>query len=91
MTARLLFALCGSAFTLSMFRSLTPQVTQREIIRTVKFEQRATPGKDIRSQLMPNKIADSEARKLLMLADLLEKALMLDPAKRMTPSQALKQ
>ena len=30
------------------------------------------------------------ARKVMQLADLLEKALMLDPSKRMRPSEALK-
>ena len=103
------------------------QVTQREIVRINKFEQRPTPGKDIRSQMMPNKMPESEARKVLMLVvsfrfcrrthtaassypawmslllhppsdckgslclqDLLEKTLMLDPAKRLRPSEALK-
>jgi len=65
-------------------------VTQREIIRTIKFEQRPTPGKDIRTQMMPTKLPEAEARKVLMLADLLEKTLMLDPAKRLRPSEALK-
>ena len=64
--------------------------TQREIIRTIKFEQRPMPGKDLRSLLRPQKLPESEARKVLQLADLLDKALMLDPAKRLTPSQALK-
>ncbi|KAL1495496.1 hypothetical protein AB1Y20_016861 [Prymnesium parvum] len=66
------------------------KVTQREIVRIIKFEQRPVPGKDIRSQLMPNKMPESETRKVLMLADLLEKTLMLDPAKRLRPSEALK-
>jgi len=66
------------------------KVTQREIIRIIKFEQRPLPGKDIRTQLMPTKIPESEARKVQMLADLLEKTLMLDPAKRLRPSEALK-
>lgn len=110
-------------------------MTQREIIRTIKFEQRPTPGKDIRTQMMPNKLPEAEARKVLMLAvsgrhrkpvcrggvprwlfcraarflqtaaaayvhstnrpsqcaqDLLEKTLMLDPGKRLRPSEALK-
>jgi len=69
---------------------IVPQVTQREIVRIIKFEQRPVPGKDIRSQLMPNKMPESETRKVLMLADLLEKTLMLDPAKRLRPSEALK-
>jgi serine/threonine-protein kinase PRP4 len=67
------------------------KVTQREIIRIIKFEQRPTPGKDIRTQLIPNKMADpAELRKSQMLVDLLEKALMLDPSKRLTPQQALR-
>ena len=33
---------------------------------------------------------DVEARKVLQLADFLEKCLMLDPSKRLNPSQALK-
>ena len=44
------------------------QVTQREIVRIIKFEQRPTPGKDIRTQLMPGKMPESEARKVFMLA-----------------------
>lgn len=59
-------------------------------MRTIKFEQRATVGKDLRTLLMPSKLPESEARKVMQLADLLEKALMLDPSKRLTPSQALK-
>jgi len=66
------------------------KVTNREIIRLIKYEQRALPGKDLRSLVMPSKPAEAEARKMLMLADLLEKCLMLDPSKRLTPSQALK-
>ena len=66
------------------------RVSGREIQRIIKFEQRPLPGKDLRSLLMPTKLPESEARKVIQLADLLDKALMLDPAKRLTPSQALK-
>lgn len=66
------------------------RVTQREIVRIVRFEQRPTPGKDIRSLLMPIKLPEAEMRKVLQLADLLEKTLMLDPAKRISPAEALK-
>ena len=59
------------------------KVSGREIVRTIKFEQRPTVGKDL------TKLPEAEAKKALQLADLLEKALMLDPSKRLTPSQAL--
>ena len=57
---------------------------------TIKFEQRAYPGKELKTTLMPSKVPDVEARKVLQLADFLEKCLMLDPSKRLNPSQALK-
>ena len=66
------------------------KVTNREITRLIKFEQRPVAGKDLRSLLMPSKMPEAETRKILMLADLLEKTLMLDPSKRLTPAQALK-
>ena len=39
---------------------------------------------------MPIKLPEAEARKVLQLADLLEKCLMLDPAKRLGPAEALR-
>jgi len=66
------------------------KVTQREIVRTIKFEQRPLPGKDLKTLLMPGKVNEAEQRKIYMLADLLEKCLMLDPSKRLNPSQAMK-
>ena len=66
------------------------KVTGREIIRSVKFEQRPMLGRDLRSLLLPQKLPEAETRKVLQLADLLEKTLILDPSKRMAPSEALK-
>jgi len=66
------------------------RVSGREIQRTIKYEQRPMAGKDLRTLLMPVKLPEAEARKVMQLADLLDKALMLDPSKRLTPSQALK-
>lgn len=66
------------------------RVTGREILRIIKFEQRPVPGKDLKSLLMPVKLPEGEARKVMQLADLIEKGLMLDPSKRLRPSEALK-
>lgn len=67
------------------------RVTGREVIRLIKFEQRAIPGHDLRSLLSQGaKLSEAEARKVVMLADFLDKALTLDPAKRLKPAEALK-
>ena len=66
------------------------RVTGREVIRLIKFEQRPTLGHDLRSLLMPTKLPEADAKKALMLANLLEATLTLDPSKRMTAAQALK-
>jgi serine/threonine-protein kinase PRP4 len=66
------------------------RVSGREIVRLIKFQEKPLPGKDLRSMLMPVKLPEAEARKVLQLADLLDKSLTLDPSKRLTPSQALK-
>jgi len=66
------------------------KVTGREVIRTIKFENRAVPGHDLRSQLMPTKLPEAEAKKGMQFADLLERCLMLDPSKRLKPADALK-
>ena len=66
------------------------RVSGRDIVRIIKYEQRPMPGKDLRTLLMPQKLAESEARKVQLLADLLDKALTLDPSKRLRPSEALK-
>ena len=62
-----------------------------KVIRLIKFEQRAIPGHDLRSLLSQGaKLSEAEARKVVMLADFLDKALTLDPAKRLKPAEALK-
>ena len=49
------------------------------------------PGRDLRARLMPpgTKLQDEESKLLVSFVDLLDKCLALDPAKRITPKEAL--
>lgn len=50
------------------------------------------PLKDLRQRLMPStsiKLKDDEGKLLASFIDLLDKCLALDPAKRITPKEAL--
>jgi serine/threonine-protein kinase PRP4 len=52
----------------------------------------SNPVRDLRARLMPSasaKLRDDEARLLASFVDLLDKCLQLDPAKRITPREAL--
>lgn len=61
------------------------------MIREVKFTAEPQPGKDVRSQLLgAGKLSEAEGRKVALLADLLDKLLVLDPTRRLTPAAALK-
>jgi serine/threonine protein kinase len=80
------------------FSPATPsQVTGREIVREIKFTENPTRGRDIRSQILAasaqgsgNKLSEAEQKKALLLADLLDKLLVFDPARRLTAAAALK-
>ncbi|KAG8906242.1 U4/U6 small nuclear ribonucleoprotein prp4 [Tulasnella sp. 403] len=65
------------------------KITGKEVTRTV-FVQKAT--RDLRARLVPTSAAkgnDEESKSLLAFVDLLDKCLALDPAKRITPRDAL--
>lgn len=50
------------------------------------------PSRDLRARLMPPtsaKLKDDEAKTISAFIDLLDKCLALDPAKRLTPKDAL--
>lgn len=50
------------------------------------------PTRDLRARLMPPasvKLKDDELKMLTALIDLLDKCLALDPARRITPKEAL--
>lgn len=65
------------------------RATGTDVIRKVHITK---PSRDIRGRLMPSsasKMKDDEAKTLTSFIDLLDKCLALDPAKRITPKEAL--
>ena len=49
------------------------------------------PSRDLRARLLPHSVSvsDEEAKTMTQFIDLLEKCLMLYPARRITPKEAL--
>lgn len=65
------------------------RVTGADVVRQVHM---TAPLKDLRQRLMPStsiKLKDDEGKLLASFIDLLDKCLALDPAKRITPKEAL--
>ncbi|GBE82867.1 Serine/threonine-protein kinase prp4 [Sparassis crispa] len=65
------------------------RVTGSNVVRKVHI---TTPTRDLRQRLMPPtsvKLKDDEAKLLSSFVDLLDKCLALDPARRITPKEAL--
>ncbi|KAH8117641.1 kinase-like domain-containing protein [Phellopilus nigrolimitatus] len=64
------------------------RVTGTDVIRKVHL---AKPSRDLRARLLPSasKASDEEAKLIMSFIDLLDKCLMLDPARRITPKEAL--
>lgn len=60
----------------------------QDVIRKVHITK---PTRDLRARLMPSsaKLKDDEAKTITSFIDLLDKCLALDPAKRITPKEAL--
>jgi serine/threonine-protein kinase PRP4 len=60
----------------------------------IKVLPMSKPVRDLRARLLPSAVAqsrmrDDELKFLLAFVDLLDKCLQLDPAKRITPKEAL--
>ena len=71
------------------------RVTGCDIVREVKFGADPLPGRDIKAQVFAagggsSRLSDAEQRKALLLADLLDKLLTIDPARRLSAAAALK-
>ncbi|KAF9268367.1 kinase-like protein [Marasmius fiardii PR-910] len=65
------------------------RVTGTDIVKKAHISK---PTRDLRSRLMPPasvKMKDDESKLLLSFIDLLDKCLALDPARRITPKEAL--
>ena len=65
------------------------EVLPQDVVRQVHITK---PSRDLRARLMPPasaKMKDDEAKILTSFIDLLDKCLTLDPAKRLTPKDAL--
>jgi len=65
------------------------RVTGANVVKKVHITK---PSRDLRQRLMPHssvKLKDEEAKLLTSFVDLLDKCLALDPAKRITPKEAL--
>ncbi|KAF8589751.1 kinase-like protein [Ramaria rubella] len=72
------------------FQSLEKdKVTGGDVSRTVHISK---PSRDLRARLVPPasaKLKDDETKMVLSFIDLLDKCLVLDPARRITPKDAL--
>jgi len=66
-------------------------LTRREITRPTKIS-RPIPAKELNSRLMANSsdLNSVEMNELKLFADLLDKCLVVDPLKRITPNEALR-
>ncbi|KNZ77914.1 Serine/threonine-protein kinase PRP4 like protein [Termitomyces sp. J132] len=75
---------------MSAFESVeTDRVTGAAIVRKVHISK---PTRDLRARLMPPasaKLKDDENKLIVSFIDLLDKCLALDPARRITPKEAL--
>jgi len=66
-------------------------VTRKEVVRKLNMT-RTVPAKELRTRLFANNkgLGTAEAKELSLFADLLDKCLQVDPARRITPNDALR-
>ena len=66
-------------------------VTRKEVVRKLNMT-RTVPAKELRTRLFANNkgLSTAEAKELNLFADLLDKCLQVDPARRISPNDALK-
>lgn len=74
---------------MALFSPNLPFDLPQDVVRKVHVTK---PTRDLRQRLMPPssvKLQDEESKLLVSFVDLLDKCLALDPAKRITPKEAL--
>ncbi len=79
----------GSVRRRFLRRLLDTDRSLQDVVRKVHITK---PSRDLRARLMPSasaKLKDDESKLLTSFVDLLDKCLALDPAKRITPKEAL--
>ena len=66
-------------------------VTHKDVLRKMNIT-RTIPAKELKSRLFANAkgLSPADAKELTLFADLLDKCLAVDPARRITPNEALK-
>jgi len=82
----------GETYFDEEFKFMSEEVdplSKQEVIKRILYVDK--PNKDLKSELLGSNDAPvgEEAKKLTQLVDLLDKALILDPARRLTVQQAL--
>ncbi|KAL9050280.1 MAG: hypothetical protein Q9162_006727 [Coniocarpon cinnabarinum] len=66
------------------------RITNREVVKLLNFQKPTRELKDRILAAAPKDITEVERKELLLFADLLDKCLMLNPERRLTPAEALK-
>lgn len=68
------------------------KLSGKAVVRQINFKSSGEPGKDLKSRLANNAkgLAPAELKEHLAFVDLLEKCLQLDPARRISPNDALR-
>ncbi|KAF2766479.1 kinase-like protein, partial [Teratosphaeria nubilosa] len=76
----------------NFFSQERDKITGKTVVRQVTFRDRGMEGKDLRARLAGNAkgLAPAESKEHASFVDLLEKCLQVDPARRITPADAMR-
>ncbi|KAK3679298.1 U4/U6 small nuclear ribonucleoprotein prp4 [Recurvomyces mirabilis] len=76
----------------NFFSQERDKITGKTVLRQINFKSSGEAGKDVRSRLSHNTkgLGPAELKEHMAFVDLLEKCLQLDPARRISPNDALR-